>query len=160
MTNTTAGNRPVDRGSAPDAAPLGALPPAGAGPAFDLLDGVRILDLTTSVAGPFATMLLADLGASVIKVERPGAGDDARGWGPPFLDGESLWFLAVNRNKQSVTLDYSGPEGRRCCTTSCAAATRCCSTSRRGWPASSGSIPTASGRSSPTSSTPRSPASA
>lgn len=58
-------------------------------------------------------MLLADMGADVLKIERPGAGDDSRAWGPPFLDGESLWFLSVNRNKRSVTLDYSGESGRR-----------------------------------------------
>lgn len=75
------------------------------------LAGVKVLDLTTSVAGPYATQLLADLGAVVVKVERPEGGDDARAWGPPFLDGESLWFLAVNRNKLSVTLDYASEEG-------------------------------------------------
>lgn len=94
-----------------DALPLFRLPVVTPGLGFDLLQGVRVLDLTTSVAGPFATMLLADLGAEVIKIERPGAGDDARAWGPPFLNGESLWFLSVNRNKQSVALDYSRPEG-------------------------------------------------
>lgn len=83
-----------------------------AGEGFDLLRGIRVLDLTTSIAGPFATMLLADLGAEVIKVERPGGGDDTRAWGPPFLDGESLWFMSVNRNKRSVTLDITSPEGR------------------------------------------------
>lgn len=76
-----------------------------------LLEGVRVLDLTTSIAGPYATLLLADLGASVIKVERR-EGDDTRGWGPPFLAQQSLWFLSVNRNKRSVTLDFSKPEGR------------------------------------------------
>jgi crotonobetainyl-CoA:carnitine CoA-transferase CaiB-like acyl-CoA transferase len=97
--------------SAPSALPLDSLPapaPAGSG----LLSGVRILDLTTSIAGPYATMLLADMGAEVIKVERPGRGDDARAWGPPFLDEESLWFLSVNRNKQSITLDYASEAGR------------------------------------------------
>jgi crotonobetainyl-CoA:carnitine CoA-transferase CaiB-like acyl-CoA transferase len=92
--------------------PLDELPLLETGAGFDLLRGVRILDLTTSIAGPFATMLLADLGAEVVKLERPGGGDDARAWGPPFLDGESLWFLSVNRNKRSIALDYSGPEGR------------------------------------------------
>ncbi len=77
-----------------------------------LLEGVTILDLTTSIAGPYATMLLADMGARVIKVERPGQGDDCRAWGPPWLDGEALWFLSVNRNKESITLDYSGESGR------------------------------------------------
>jgi len=71
-----------------------------------------VLDLTSSVAGPYATMMLADLGAEVIKVERPRSGDDSRQWGPPFLDGESLWFLSVNRNKASVTLRYDTPRGR------------------------------------------------
>lgn len=76
-----------------------------------LLEGVRVLDLTTSIAGPYATLLLADFGASVIKIERR-EGDDVRGWGPPFLGQQSLWFLAVNRNKRSVTLDFSTPRGR------------------------------------------------
>jgi crotonobetainyl-CoA:carnitine CoA-transferase CaiB-like acyl-CoA transferase len=76
-----------------------------------LLEGVRVLDLTTSIAGPYASLLLADFGASVIKLERR-EGDDARGWGPPFLAQQSLWFLAVNRNKRSVTLDFSTPRGR------------------------------------------------
>jgi crotonobetainyl-CoA:carnitine CoA-transferase CaiB-like acyl-CoA transferase len=78
---------------------------------LSMLSGIRILDLTTSIAGPYATMLLADMGASIVKVERPGRGDDSRAWGPPFLDGESLWFLSVNRNKQSIALDYSNPAG-------------------------------------------------
>ncbi|WP_322966321.1 CaiB/BaiF CoA transferase family protein [Sphingomonas fuzhouensis] len=77
-----------------------------------LLAGITILDLTTSIAGPYATMLLADLGAEVIKVERPNSGDDTRSWGPPFLGGTSLWYLSVNRNKRSVALDYSTDEGR------------------------------------------------
>lgn len=81
------------------------------GNAFDLLSGIRVLDLTTSVAGPSAAMMLGDLGAEVVKVERPGTGDDARHWGPPFLDGESLWFLAVNRGKKSLTLDYTHDDG-------------------------------------------------
>jgi crotonobetainyl-CoA:carnitine CoA-transferase CaiB-like acyl-CoA transferase len=93
--------------------PLDALPPPPGGAHLSLLSGVRVLDLTTSIAGPYATLLMADMGADVIKVERPGAGDDSRAWGPPFLDGESLWFLSVNRNKKSVTLDYSGEAGRR-----------------------------------------------
>jgi crotonobetainyl-CoA:carnitine CoA-transferase CaiB-like acyl-CoA transferase len=76
-----------------------------------LLEGVRVLDLSTSIAGPYATLLLADFGASVIKIERR-EGDDARGWGPPFIAGESLWFLAVNRNKRSVTLDIGTAQGR------------------------------------------------
>lgn len=98
-------------GNRPENLPMFQLPQVAANGGFDLLEGVRVLDLTTSVAGPFATMLLADLGAEVIKIERPGTGDDARAWGPPFLDGESLWFMSVNRNKLSVALDYSKPEG-------------------------------------------------
>lgn len=92
--------------------PLDDLPAPPAGPPFDLLDGVRVLDLTTSIAGPYATWLLGDYGAEVVKLERPGAGDDARAWGPPFLDGDSLWFLSVNRNKASVALDYAAEAGR------------------------------------------------
>lgn len=80
---------------------------------FDLLKGIRVLDLTTSIAGPYATMLLADMGADVIKVERSDGGDDTRSWGPPFLNGESLWYLSVNRNKRSVILDILSEEGRR-----------------------------------------------
>ena len=87
--------------------------PLKEGPGLDLLDGVVVLDLTTSVAGPYAGQLLGDLGATVIKIERPGAGDDCRAWGPPFLDGESLWFVSVNRNKQSVTLDTASAAGRQ-----------------------------------------------
>src|SRR5512140_2972330 len=79
--------------------------------AIRLLDGVRVLDLTTSIAGPYATLLLADFGASVIKIERR-EGDDTRGGGPPFLAQQSLWFIAVNRNKRSVTIDFSTLRGR------------------------------------------------
>jgi crotonobetainyl-CoA:carnitine CoA-transferase CaiB-like acyl-CoA transferase len=78
-----------------------------------MLAGITVVDLTTSIAGPYATMLLADMGARVIKVERPGSGDDCRAWGPPWHEGESLWFLSVNRNKESVTLDYSNDAGRK-----------------------------------------------
>src|SRR4051794_17293666 len=91
--------------------PFHALPALARGAGFDLLAGVRVLDLTGSIAGPYATLLLADLGAEVIKIERAPAGDDTRAWGPPFLDGESLWFLSVNRNKKSVALDIARPEG-------------------------------------------------
>jgi crotonobetainyl-CoA:carnitine CoA-transferase CaiB-like acyl-CoA transferase len=92
--------------------PLDDLPPAPTGAPFDLLDGVRVLDLTTSIAGPYGTLLLADYGADVVKIERPGTGDDARAWGPPFLDGDSLWFMSVNRNKRSVAVDYTVEPGR------------------------------------------------
>lgn len=91
--------------------PAEALPVLPTGQGFNLLSGVRIIDLTTSIAGPSATMLLADMGAEVLKIEKPNGSDDARSWGPPFLDDESLWFLSINRNKKSVALDYSQPEG-------------------------------------------------
>jgi len=83
------------------------------------LDGVRVLDLSRVLAGPWCTQTLADLGADVVKVERPGSGDDTRGWGPPFLpssdqqdSAESAYFLGANRNKRSVTCDFSKPEGQ------------------------------------------------
>ena len=69
------------------------------------LGGVRVLDLTRVVAGPYCSMFLGDLGAEVVKVEQPGAGDDTRGWGPPFAGGESAYYLCINRNKQSLALD-------------------------------------------------------
>ncbi len=75
------------------------------------LDGVRVLDLTRVLAGPYCTMFLGDLGAEVVKVEQPGIGDDTRGWGPPFAGGESAYFLCVNRNKKSITLDLKSAEG-------------------------------------------------
>jgi len=75
------------------------------------LDGVRVLDLTRVLAGPYCTMFLGDLGAEVVKVEQPGVGDDTRGWGPPFAGGESAYFLCVNRNKKSITLDLKSAEG-------------------------------------------------
>ena len=91
--------------------PFESLPLPPFGESLKLLDGIRVLDLTTSVAAPYATMMRGDLGAEVVKIERVGAGDDSRAWGPPFLDSQSLWFLSVNRNKASVTLDYATEEG-------------------------------------------------
>jgi crotonobetainyl-CoA:carnitine CoA-transferase CaiB-like acyl-CoA transferase len=76
------------------------------------LDGITVLDLTRVLSGPYCTMLLADMGARVIKVEQPGKGDDTRAWGPPFLEGESAYFLSINRNKESITLDFKQPDGR------------------------------------------------
>jgi len=76
------------------------------------LGGSRVVDLTQALAGPFCTMILGDLGADVVKVERPGVGDQSRGWGPPFLEGESAYYLSTNRNKRSLTLDFSTPAGR------------------------------------------------
>jgi crotonobetainyl-CoA:carnitine CoA-transferase CaiB-like acyl-CoA transferase len=78
------------------------------------LSALRIVDFSRVLAGPFATMLLADLGATVLKVERPGSGDDTRSWGPPYDDsGEATYFQSVNRNKSSVVLDLADPEARR-----------------------------------------------
>src|ERR687893_2022828 len=76
-----------------------------------MLESVRILDLSRVLAGPLATMALGDLGADVIKVERPGTGDETREWGPPFDErGESAYYLSVNRNKLSVALDLDRAE--------------------------------------------------
>ncbi|MCL6439519.1 MAG: CoA transferase [Rubrobacteraceae bacterium] len=75
------------------------------------LEGLRVLDLSRVLAGPFATMVLGDLGADVIKVEHPKRGDDTRQWGPPFAGGESAYFLSVNRNKRSVALDLKTEKG-------------------------------------------------
>src|SRR5437868_12573450 len=84
------------------------------------LAGVRVLDASRVLAGPYCGQILGDLGAEVLKIERPGSGDDTRSWGPPFLkdkDGgetrESAYFLSVNRGKKSVTLDIAKPEGQR-----------------------------------------------
>lgn len=79
------------------------------------LDGIRILDLTRIVAGPYCTMILGDLGAEVLKIERPGTGDECRKWGPPFIGHtkESAYFIALNRNKKSVCVDLKAPTGRR-----------------------------------------------
>src|SRR5512136_476087 len=75
------------------------------------LAGVKILDLTQALAGPYCTMLLGDLGADVTKIE-PLNGDQSRGWGPPFLAGESAYFLSTNRNKRGLTLNLKRPEAR------------------------------------------------
>ncbi|MBM3945313.1 MAG: CoA transferase, partial [SAR202 cluster bacterium] len=75
------------------------------------LDGVRVLDCTGILAGPFCTMLLGDMGADVIKVERPGGGDDTRRMGPPFLGGDAVAFLMVNRNKRGIVLDLKSEDG-------------------------------------------------
>ena len=80
---------------------------ASAGP----LAGIRVIDISTSYAGPTTSMYLGDMGAEVVKVERPGSGDDARSWGPPFVEGESAWFLSANRNKRSVCIDLSTDGG-------------------------------------------------
>jgi crotonobetainyl-CoA:carnitine CoA-transferase CaiB-like acyl-CoA transferase len=82
--------------------------PANAPP----LAGVRVVDLSRVLAGPYATMTLADLGADVVKIEHPAGGDETRTWGPPFVGGESAYFLSVNRGKRSVALDLKDPEAR------------------------------------------------
>lgn len=99
-----------------DAAPMDPEPMPDAPMA---LDGIRVIDASRILAAPIATQTLGDLGADVIKIERPGAGDDIRRWGPPFLkdaDGndttESAYYLGTNRNKRSITLDFTQPEGR------------------------------------------------
>lgn len=76
------------------------------------LDGYRILDLSRVLAGPYCTMMLGDLGAEVIKVERPGSGDDTRAWGPPFVGDESAYYLCANRNKKSITVNLKAEKGR------------------------------------------------
>lgn len=76
------------------------------------LEGMRIVDLSRALAGPFCTMLLGDLGAEVIKVEEPGVGDDSRHWGPPFKAGESAYFMSCNRNKRGITLNLKSDGGR------------------------------------------------
>lgn len=89
--------------------PLPRPPTTGTGP----LDRVTVLDVTRVLSGPYCTMMLADMGARVIKIEQPGRGDDTRGWGPPFQRGESSYFLSINRNKESVTLNFKPAAGRR-----------------------------------------------
>jgi crotonobetainyl-CoA:carnitine CoA-transferase CaiB-like acyl-CoA transferase len=83
------------------------------------LEGMRVLDMTRALAGPFCTMMLGDLGADIIKVERPGRGDESRGWGPPFVGkpygpypGESAYFISANRNKRSITINLKSAEGQ------------------------------------------------
>jgi len=78
-----------------------------------VLNNIVVIDLTQALAGPYCTMMLGDLGADVIKVERPPQGDQSRGWGPPFLDGESAYFLSTNRNKRGMTLNLKEPAARQ-----------------------------------------------
>jgi crotonobetainyl-CoA:carnitine CoA-transferase CaiB-like acyl-CoA transferase len=76
------------------------------------LDGFLVLDFTRVLSGPYCTMQLADMGARVVKIEQPKTGDDTRAWGPPFVNGESAYFLSINRNKESLTLDLKNPRAR------------------------------------------------
>jgi formyl-CoA transferase/CoA:oxalate CoA-transferase len=78
----------------------------------DVLQNIRVVDLTQALAGPYCTMMLGDMGADVIKIEQPGKGDQSRGWGPPFVEGESAYFLSINRNKRSLSLDIKADEGK------------------------------------------------
>ncbi|AHG64150.1 CaiB/BaiF CoA transferase family protein [Advenella mimigardefordensis] len=94
-------------------APFNSLPKIEKSEGQSLLRGMRVVDLTTSIAGPYATQLLADLGATVYKIEKRVVGDDARHWGPPFIHGESPWYLSVNRNKHSLALDLLHPDGQK-----------------------------------------------
>jgi len=82
-------------------------------PAAGALDGIRVLDLTRALAGPYCTLMLGDHGADVIKVEMPGTGDETREWAPPSIKGISAYYLAINRNKRSVTVDLKNPDGKR-----------------------------------------------
>ena len=84
-----------------------------ANPVAGSLQGLRVVELGTSVAAPMAGQILGDLGAEVIKIERVGRGDDSRSWAPPDWDEESITFLALNRNKKSLALDYKDPRGKR-----------------------------------------------
>src|SRR5882757_8000594 len=81
------------------------------GAVADLLRGVKVVDFTQALSGPYCTLMLADLGADVVKVEPPGRGDDSRHWGPPFLGNDSTYFLSVNRNKRSAAIDLKTTDG-------------------------------------------------
>src|SRR5437762_4084180 len=82
-------------------------------PTNGALAGTRVVDLTRILAGPLCTMMLGDMGAEVVKIEPPGSGDDTRSWGPPFVAGEAAYFLGVNRNKRSLTLNMAVPPGQK-----------------------------------------------
>ncbi len=92
---------------------LEVLPAISGGAAAGALDGIRVIDLTRALAGPYCTLMLADHGADVIKVELPGTGDETREWAPPHVNGVSAYYLSINRNKRSVTLDLKHPDGKK-----------------------------------------------
>ncbi|MEL6152324.1 MAG: CoA transferase, partial [Chloroflexota bacterium] len=77
------------------------------------LAGIRVIDQTQALAGPYCTMMLGDLGADVIKIERPGVGDQSRQWGPPYLGDQSTYYLAANRNKRGIALNIASDEGQQ-----------------------------------------------
>src|SRR3990170_3420289 len=86
---------------------------SGGGAAEGALAGIRVIDLTRALAGPYCTLMLGDHGADVIKVELPGVGDETREWAPPYINGVSAYYLSINRNKRSVTLDLKHPDGKK-----------------------------------------------
>ena len=92
---------------------LEALPAISGGQPEGALAGIRVVDLTRALAGPYCTLMLADHGAEVIKVEQPGTGDETRGWAPPHINGVSAYYLSINRNKRSITLDLKQPDGAK-----------------------------------------------
>jgi crotonobetainyl-CoA:carnitine CoA-transferase CaiB-like acyl-CoA transferase len=89
------------------------LPAISGGAGRGALDGIRVIDLTRALAGPYCTQMLADHGADVVKVELPGTGDETREWAPPHINGVSAYYLAINRNKRSVTIDLKHPDGKK-----------------------------------------------
>src|SRR3954453_10491392 len=91
-------------------------------PRMPPLDGLRVLDLSRVLAGPYCTMVLADLGADVVKIERPGAGDETRSWGRPYAGGESAYYLSINRTKRSCALDLKDDRARELVVEMCARA--------------------------------------
>jgi crotonobetainyl-CoA:carnitine CoA-transferase CaiB-like acyl-CoA transferase len=78
-----------------------------------ILEGYRVIDASRILVGAFGSMMLADMGAEVIKVEQPGVGDETRKWGPPFRGPDSTYYLSINRNKKSLTLDLKSPQGHK-----------------------------------------------
>ena len=123
------------------------------------LAGVKVVDLTRVMVGPYCTMMLGDLGADVVKVELPGRGDDTRHWGPPFVESESVYYLSVNRNKRSIALDLKQEAAREALWRLIDGADVFVENFHRGPSAGSVSATTRSRHAGRASSTPRSPAS-